>query len=188
MLLFLHDAELDSWHYLVTSDESWFFFNTSPCRMWTLSRDGVVTRPRLDIQSKNSCLQSYRIRAASMLSTDSQMIPKWIAHILWQIYLFHLFYSNNRSFLEEGHRIKNNWWFISIIAQFTQVGLQQIGLKNTEFAACHTHPPYSPDLVPVTSTCFLQSKKNPNEFRWLTRTSFWVSARDFEGSGSTRIE
>jgi hypothetical protein len=56
MLPFLYAAQCDGWHHLVTADESWFFFNTSPCRMWTLSRDDVATKPRLDIQSKNSCL------------------------------------------------------------------------------------------------------------------------------------
>jgi hypothetical protein len=33
-------------------------------------------KPRLDIQSKKSCLQSYGIRTASALLTDSQIIPK----------------------------------------------------------------------------------------------------------------
>jgi hypothetical protein len=35
--------------------------------------------------------------------------------------------------------------------------------------------------LPMTSICFLQSKKNLNGFRWLMRTSFfWVCARHFE--------
>jgi hypothetical protein len=76
MFPFLHVAKRDSWHHFVTSDESWFFLNTSPCRMWTLSRDDVVTKQRLDIESKNSYSQSYGTQAASMLSTDFQMIPK----------------------------------------------------------------------------------------------------------------
>jgi hypothetical protein len=44
-------------------------------------------------------------------------------------------------------RIRNDLWFISTIAEFTQVKLQQIGSKNMACAACHTHPPYSPDLA-----------------------------------------
>jgi hypothetical protein len=71
MLPFLDAAQRDGWHYLMTDDESWFVFNTSPRRMWILSRDDVATKSRLDIQSKTACLQSYGIRAASMLSTDS---------------------------------------------------------------------------------------------------------------------
>jgi histone-lysine N-methyltransferase SETMAR len=49
---FLYTAQRDGWHHLVTGDESWFFLNISPRRMWTLSRDDVVTKPRLDIQSQ----------------------------------------------------------------------------------------------------------------------------------------
>jgi transposase len=43
------------------------------------------------------------------------------------------------------------------------------------------HPPYSPDLAPVTSICFLQSKKNSNWFSWLTRTSFLSACKRFWG-------
>jgi hypothetical protein len=46
-----HASELDGWHHLVIGDESWFFLNTAPRRMWTLSRHDMVTKPRLDIQS-----------------------------------------------------------------------------------------------------------------------------------------
>jgi transposase len=56
MLPFLDAAQRDGWHHLVIGDESWFFFNTSSRRMWTLSRDDVVTKPRLDIQSKKFML------------------------------------------------------------------------------------------------------------------------------------
>jgi hypothetical protein len=52
MLPFLHAAERDGWYRLVTGDESWFFFDTSPCRMWTLSRDNMATKSRQQIQSK----------------------------------------------------------------------------------------------------------------------------------------
>jgi hypothetical protein len=59
MLPFLLIAERNSWHYLVTGDESWFFLNILPHRMWTLSRDDVVTKLRLDIQTKTSYSQLY---------------------------------------------------------------------------------------------------------------------------------
>jgi hypothetical protein len=54
MLPFLHTVKRDGWHRFVTGDESWLFFNISPRRMWTLSRDDVVTKSRHDIQSKKS--------------------------------------------------------------------------------------------------------------------------------------
>jgi hypothetical protein len=71
MLPVLHIAEWDDCHHHVTGDESWFFLDILPRRMWTLSRDDMVTKSRLDIQSKNPCLQSCGTRANSMLSTDS---------------------------------------------------------------------------------------------------------------------
>jgi hypothetical protein len=76
MLPFLYAAQRDGWHHLLPGGESWFFFNISPRRMWTLSRADVATRARLEIQRKNPCLQSYGIRAASILSTYFQITPK----------------------------------------------------------------------------------------------------------------
>jgi hypothetical protein len=52
MLPLLHASQRDGWHHLVTGDKSWFFFDTSPRCMWTLSRDDVATKPRQQIQSK----------------------------------------------------------------------------------------------------------------------------------------
>jgi hypothetical protein len=52
ILQVLSAAECDSWDYLVTGDESWFCLNISSSRTWTLSRDHLVTKSRLDIQSK----------------------------------------------------------------------------------------------------------------------------------------
>jgi hypothetical protein len=74
MLLILHVAEQDGWYHLIADDESWFFFNTPARCIWTLSTDTMVTKPRLEVQSKISRLQSCETRATSMLSTDSQMI------------------------------------------------------------------------------------------------------------------
>jgi hypothetical protein len=71
MLPFLHAAERDDWHHLVTGNELRFFLDASPHCMWTLSRDDVTTKLRHDIQSTNSCSRSYGIRTASMLSTSS---------------------------------------------------------------------------------------------------------------------
>jgi hypothetical protein len=82
ILLFLHVAERDSWHHLVTGDELLLFLDTSPCRIWTLSRDDVITKPRHDIQSKLFMFTIIWNPTASMLLTSSQMITKWTATIL----------------------------------------------------------------------------------------------------------
>jgi hypothetical protein len=51
MLPFLHAAKRDGWHHPVTDDKSWFFLDISSHRMWTLSRDYMIIKPRHDIQS-----------------------------------------------------------------------------------------------------------------------------------------
>jgi hypothetical protein len=85
-------SSCDWWWFLV-------FFDRLPCRMWTLSRDNVVTKSRLDIQSKSLCLRLYGIPAASIWLTDSQMISKWTAPISWQICLS---YRTNDLFSRKG--------------------------------------------------------------------------------------
>jgi hypothetical protein len=49
---FLQAVERDGWHQPLIDNESWFFLNTSPHRMWILSGDDVVRRPKFDTQSK----------------------------------------------------------------------------------------------------------------------------------------
>jgi hypothetical protein len=53
MLPFLHAAEPDGWHHLAIGDESAVLFDPSPRRMWTLSREDGITKPKHQIQSKN---------------------------------------------------------------------------------------------------------------------------------------
>jgi hypothetical protein len=99
-----------------------------------------MTRPHsrdLIFRAKNSWSQSCGTRTASILLKDSQMTSKRRALILWQISLLHL---NKRCLLEERRWIRNDLWFILTIAQFMQVGLQQIGSKNIAWAIGHTHP------------------------------------------------
>jgi hypothetical protein len=50
------------------------------------------------------------------------------------------------------------------------------------------HLPYSSDLAHSDFCLFPTIKENWNGFKWLTRTSFWMPATDFEGSGWIRIE
>jgi hypothetical protein len=57
MIPILTAAAHDGWHHLVTGDKSWFFLPYSPRRMWTLSRDDIVTKPKHDI-----CTQKFMVR------------------------------------------------------------------------------------------------------------------------------
>jgi hypothetical protein len=76
MLSPLRAAQRDGWHHLVTGGESWFVFDTSPRRMWILSKDNVGIKSRQQIQSKKLCSRLDGIHLGSMLSIDFQMIPK----------------------------------------------------------------------------------------------------------------
>jgi hypothetical protein len=77
--------------------------------------------------------------------------------------------------------------FIAIIAQFTQIVFQKIGLKHTILSACHSHPIHLIWFL-VTSTCFLQSEKTRTDsVSWQGPVS-WVPGWGFEESRSTKIE
>jgi hypothetical protein len=65
MLPYLYATQNDDWQHLVIGDKSWFSFNTSPRRMWTLSRRNVGTKPRLQSQGKCVCLRLQGIRKPS---------------------------------------------------------------------------------------------------------------------------
>jgi hypothetical protein len=51
MIAVLLLAQKDDWHHLVTGDEFWFFLAYSPCRMWTLTRDDMASKPRRETQT-----------------------------------------------------------------------------------------------------------------------------------------
>jgi hypothetical protein len=152
MLPFLHAAKRDGWDHLVTGDESWFFFNTSPCRMWTLSREDVITKPKHQIQSKKFMFtilwNPTGFHVVDKLPNDAKINSAYFVTI-------YSLRSNKRSFLEEGSCIKNDLSFMSTIAQFTQVGHQESGSTKMTCSVCHSHPIR---LIwhSMTSTCFLQ--------------------------------
>jgi hypothetical protein len=125
LLPFWHAAERDGWHHFVTGNESWLFLNTSPRRMWTLSRDDVVTKSRIDIQSKKFMFiiiwNPSGFYIVDRFPNDTKMNSAYfMINIL--IRLISLIPLEKRSFIEEGRRIKNGVEFISTIVQFTQVG------------------------------------------------------------------
>jgi hypothetical protein len=198
----LHAAQRDIWHHIVTSDESWFFFDTLPRRMWTLSRDDMATKPRQQIQSKKFMFliicNPTGFYVVDRLPNDTKMNSAYfVTNILTPL---------EEVIFPQGRALhQNDLSIISTIAQFTRVGLQQNGSKNmacvawVACVACHSHSqsqshshshshPIRLIWPPVTSTCFLQWKRNSNGLRSLTKTSFWIPISDFEGYRSGRIE
>jgi hypothetical protein len=124
MLPFLHAAKHDGWHHLVTGDESWLFFDTSPRRMWTLSRDDVATKPRQPIHNKNFMFtiiwNPTGFYIVNRFPKDTKMNSD---HFVTNIFIF----LEQMIFPCRRARHENDWWFLSTIALFTQVAIQQIG-------------------------------------------------------------
>jgi hypothetical protein len=110
--------------------------------IWSQNRDWIL-------RATNSCLRSYGNRTASVMTTDCEMIPKWTAPILWQIYLFHLFHlfrSNKRSFLDEGRRMKKTCGSSRQLLCSHKSGFNRLAWRK-----CILRMPYqsySPDLAP----------------------------------------
>jgi hypothetical protein len=48
----LEAAAENDWRYFTTGDESWFFLQRAPKRMWILERADVLEKSRLKIQTR----------------------------------------------------------------------------------------------------------------------------------------
>jgi hypothetical protein len=174
MLPFLHAAERGGWHHLVTDDESWFFFDTSPRRMWTLSRDNMATKPRQQIQSKKFMFtiiwNPTGFYVLDIFPNDTKMNSEYfVTNIL--ISQEQMIFPCRRATHEKRLVV------LSTTALFTQVGVQQIGSKNMAFTACQTNSIHIIWLL-VICTCF-DRQKNSNGFTWLARTSFLSTCKGF---------
>jgi hypothetical protein len=65
MLPILQGATENNWHYFATRDESWFFLQQTPKRMWTVEKIYVVEKPRLTIQARKPMLAIISSRGIS---------------------------------------------------------------------------------------------------------------------------
>jgi hypothetical protein len=143
MITVLLSAQKDDWHHLVTGDESWFLLSYSPCRMWTLMRDDVASKPRREIRT-----------------------AKFIFMIMWNLLGFHVIVK-----LPDGVTMNANYFTENILGPreekiFTDgraaherrlvVRMDNAPVHNcgmtTNFFADHNmvplqHSPYSPDLA-----------------------------------------
>jgi hypothetical protein len=172
---------------LASSCDLWrvmIFFNTSPRRMWTPSRDNAITKLRLDIQNR-----------------------KFLFTIIWNR---NGFYVIDR--LPNHIKMNSAYFMTNILILLEQIIFPRgrtphekrfmVHLDNcsvhtsrasTDWLEEHNilhmlHPPYSPNLASSSFYLFPTVKRNLNGCSWPTRTSFWVPARGFEGSRSWRIE
>jgi histone-lysine N-methyltransferase SETMAR len=155
MLPFLHIAERDGWHHFVTGDESWFFFNISPRRMWTLSRDDVVTKSRHDIQSKQLMFtiiwNPSGFYVISRLPNYSKMNSVY--------FVTNIFIPIEQAIFPGGkapHERRRVVHFDSYSVHTSRI--------STEWFEEHSilrmpHPPHSPELAPSDFYCFCYSQR-----------------------------
>jgi hypothetical protein len=152
--------------------------------MWILSRDNVVIKPRQQIQSKKFIFTIIWNRSGfyvmKRLLNDTKMNSAY--------FVTNVLISLEEAIFPQGRVPRERWFVIHLDNYSIQKSRVSTDWLEEYDIVCRPQPIYSPDLALVTSTCFLQSKKNSSIFNWLTRTSFWVSASDFELSQSRRIE
>jgi hypothetical protein len=152
MLPLLHAAQRDGWHHFVTGDESWFFFDTSPHRMWTLSRDDVATKSRQQIQSKKFMFtiiwNPTEFYVVDRFPNDTKMNS---AYFVTNIHtpLEEAIFSQGRALHQkrfiihlDNCSVHTNWE--------SPEWLEEHGIRRM------SQPPYSSDLAPMTFICFLQ--------------------------------
>jgi hypothetical protein len=136
----------------VTSDDSWFFLNALPRRMWTLSKDNKVTKPRLNVQSEKFMftimLNSRGFYAVDRLSNDTKMNSDYfVTNML--IRLEHVIFPRGRAAHQK--RLVVHLDNCSVHINLVSIDwLEEHGMRYVP------HSPYSFDLAPSISTCFLQ--------------------------------
>jgi histone-lysine N-methyltransferase SETMAR len=143
MIPVLEAAVKDGWHHLVTVNESWFFLSDWQCRIWTLAKDEVVTKPRRDIQA-----------------------AKFMFTVIWSTLGFHVMNK-----LPTGVRMNSEYTLTHILAQYEEKLFPEGRTAHAKRLTVHMdncsihtsgatedyikqnnmmrlrHPPYSPDLA-----------------------------------------
>jgi hypothetical protein len=188
ILPFLHVAERDIWHHLVTGNESYFF------EYITTSHVDSVEKwygHKTEIWYSEQRIHIYNHMESEWFLCCRQ-IAKWCQNeqrLFCDKSIYSIYYTRtNDCSSKKGAASK------TIGSLFRQL-LSSHKSSFNRLAWRAWHSPHATPIHPIhliwplmISTCFLQSKKNLNGFRWLTKNSFWVSARDFKGSGSKRIK
>jgi transposase InsO family protein len=154
-------SSCDWWRVLV-------FFDTSPRRMWTLSRDDVTTRPRQQIQNKKFMftiiwnLTGFYV--VDRLPNDIKMNSAY--------FVTNLLTPLEEAIFPQGRARHQKRLVIHFDNCSVHTSRASIEWLEEHGMRCMPKPPYSPDLASVTSTYFLQWKRNSNGLRLLTKTSF----------------
>jgi hypothetical protein len=176
MIPFLHVVKHDSWHHLVTGDESWFSLNTSLRRMLILSRDDVVTKSRLDIQNERFKFTFIwnpgGFYVIDKFPNDTKMnndyfvtniiIPLEQAIFLW------------------GRELYQKWLVVHLDNYSVHTSRASTDWFEEHGMRIMLCPRYS-QIWPSDLYLFSTVKENSNKFRWLTSISLLSPCKRFRG-------
>jgi histone-lysine N-methyltransferase SETMAR len=175
VLLFLHPAERDGWHHLVTGAESWLCYNISPRRTWTLSRDDVVTKPRHDIPNKEFVFtiiwNPSGFYVIDRLPNHSKMNSAYfVTNIL--IPIEQAIFPGGRAPHERRHVVH----FDSCSVHTSRVStdwLEEHSIRRI------SHPPYSSDLAPSDLYLFPTVKEKLERIQLADEDQFLNACKRF---------
>jgi hypothetical protein len=145
----------------MTGDESWFFFDMSPYRMWTLSRDDAITKSREQVQSKQfmSAIiwNPTGFYVVDRLLNDTKMNS---AYFLTSILtpLEEAIFPQGRALHEKRHVIHLD----NCSVHTSRASIEWVKEHNMR---CMPQPLYSPDLAPTDFYLFPTVKEKLEQTR-----------------------
>jgi histone-lysine N-methyltransferase SETMAR len=144
MLPVLEAAAENDWRYFATGDESWFFLQRAPKRMWTLERTDVLEKPRLTMQARKLMFtimwspQGFHV--VDSIPGGTTMCSTYFTDVI--------FAQTAAAFFPAGRRKRSQTVTLHLDncsihrSRVTQDFMEQNGMESM------LHPPYSPDLAP----------------------------------------
>jgi hypothetical protein len=159
------------------------FLHISPRRMWTLSRDSMITKPRLDQESKivmfTIMWNPSGVSLVDRLRDDTKMNSNY--------FLINLFILFEQAIFRRGRMPQQKWLVIHL--ENGSVSTNRVSTNRPEEQSCAAYRTDSIHLIwhPVTSVYFLERKKSSNGFRSLTSTSFLSPCNRFRGTWSKEL-
>jgi histone-lysine N-methyltransferase SETMAR len=156
----LYAAERDGWYHPVTGDESWFFFNTLPRRMWTLSRGDVVTKPRQQIQSKEFMFRNIW----NPIGFDD--VGRLLNHTKMNraYFLTNILIPLDEAIFPQGRAPHENRLVIHLDNCSVHTSRVSTNWLEEHSILRMPHPPYSPDLASSDFYLFLTVNE---KFEWI---------------------
>ena len=160
MLPVLEAAAENDWRYFATGDESWFFLQRAPKRMWTLEKADVLEKPRLTIQARKLMFtilwSPHGFHVVDSLPDGATMCSTYFTDIILA--------QTAAAFFPAGRRKRSQTVTLHLDncsihrSRVTKDFMEQNGMESMP------HPPYSPDLAPSDFFLFPLIKNRLDQF------------------------